>query len=540
MAEDLKQATSYFSNLTFTLVNGPYRHVFKGDLFAKMSKRCSSLLEQGITEGIIMRKLDKEVFDIFVSACQLKPFKITTKNAYELLNLSREWEIPSLEKFANDYINSKDLNPPPPKDYVQILQDRVKENLADIDDIRSVAANINEAMDDDRFIAMPPEIIFQTILAADPHQVDAEKLLKFTMMMFDKKPSTGIPLTLLVDFEKMTPEQRSRVFGSRKMHEENVNYFVAWALSEIRDRNAAATKELVNRNNLRIAKLADAIGKARKADKYKYYEDHEEELNNITNQIQQQEKEIGELLELIKKDNEEEKELEEKRQSLLQANQEAIQEIEKDGEQCQISVAGTTAQVRAMVRNQIAFLREELERETRAVADDNDAKCDEVLEALKVPVKEQADNITRMLERTKHLGEVIEKTNRDIHNTKSLLTAKIVRDKLRFDEFIRDTDKRFEIFNQSSQKWDLTSDEVEKSEKLIEGFEADMNKFCPIRGNSNYSPPTSPKMITKKPEKPVEKEPSVHEKSHLNEEEEEEEATDRSSSNAPLSPPQSP
>ncbi|OHT03764.1 hypothetical protein TRFO_06613 [Tritrichomonas foetus] len=549
MIEDSRSNAGYFVDQSFTLLMGSQRHVFKGDLFAKMSKRCASLLEKGITEAAIMRRVDKDIFDAFVAACQLKPFKVTAKNAYELLYLAKEWEIASLEKFANDYINQKDLNPPAPKDYIQILADRSKEDTVEIDDIRAVAAEINDAFNDDRFIALPPEIIFQTILTADPHDVDPEKLLNFTMSLFDKKPSTGIPLTLLMNFEKLNPEQRSKIFTSPKMHVETLNYFIAWAITSIRNRACSETKELLNRSNFRVAKLADSIERARKSDKAKYHEDHDDELHQLTKQIADQEKELHELMELIENDANEEIEAEKTRQSTLEVNQDSVSEIQRVGNECQINVAGTNAQIRQIVKEMLSGLRTELDGEVEAVREDNDIKCTEILDQLKIPVKEQSNVITKLLERTTGLRTVIEKTNKEIHSAKCVLVAKVLRDKLRCDEFIRDTDKRFEIFN-TSQKWDISPSEVEASDLIIEGFESNMNRLCPIRGNSNYSPPTSPKMVSprkqqkEEPESPLssqEKAESVHSSSTHREEEEEEEARiTLSSSSGPLSPPQSP
>lgn len=496
---EITNPEAYLLNQTFTLINGNHSYIFKGDLFAKMSKKCASLLDRGITEGRIMRKVDKDAFKAFVSACNLKPFQITAKNAYELLYLSRDWGISSLEKFANDYINSKNINPPDPIDYIQILVDKTQANSVKSEDILSVAANINEALDDDRFLSLPPEVIFETLLSADPHEIDPDKLLTFTMTLFDKKPSTGIPLTFLIDFEKLTPEQRSKIFKSRKMHEIDLNYFIAWTFSAIRNRAAAETQELTNRCIGKIYKAGQELKIRKKTDKNQFKESHYDELTALTNQINDQEQELEELIQLFQKDLEEENESEQRRQETLKSNKVEVKEIETEGQDCNIAISGTRNVVKNEVKDQISNLRAELEKELESLSRENASKCDDTLNSLQAQIEEQANIISKLQKRTEDLKNEVENTNVDIKEAKSALAAKIVRDKLRHDDFIRENKKRFEIFSQpfsSQQEWNITPEDAENAEQFIEDLETDLQRLCPIRGNSRNSPPVSPKMIS--------------------------------------------
>ncbi|KAK8885165.1 hypothetical protein M9Y10_044294 [Tritrichomonas musculus] len=498
---EITNIESFVINQTFTLINGNHRYIFKGDLFAKMSKKCASLLDRGITEGRIMRKVDKDTFKAFVSACNLKPFQINSKNAYELLYLSSDWGISSLEKFANDYINSKNIQPPDPIDYVQILVDKTSTNTTENEDILAVAANINDAMEDDRFMTLPPEVIFETLLSADPHEIDADKLLNFTMTLFDKKPSTGIPLTFLINFEKLAPEQRSKIFRSRKMHEIDLNYFIAWAFSEIRNRAAESTTELINRCFNKIYKEGEELKIRKKADKEQYRESHRDELAALTNQINEQRQELEELIQLFQKDFEEERQAEERRQETLRCNQEDVKEIETSGEDCNIAISGTANMVKNEVKDQISNLRTELNKELESVSHENESKCNDIINSLQSQIEEQANIITKLQKRTEDLKNVVDGTNADIREAKCALANKVVRDKLRHDDFIRENKRRFEIFSHpfsSQQEWEITPEDAENAERFIENLEADLQRLCPIRGNTKNSPPSSPKMISSK------------------------------------------
>ena len=70
----------------------------------------------------------------------------------------------------------------------------------------------------------------------------------------------------------------------------------------------------------------------------------------------------------------------------------------------------------------------------------------------------------------------------DIDNLKSILLAKIIRDKIRSDKYIRDSEHRFDLFNDDIPSWNQTADQARKAEEFIVNLEAKLDKLCPIRG----------------------------------------------------------
>ena len=51
---------------------------------------------------------------------------------------------------------------------------------------------------------------------------------------------------------------------------------------------------------------------------------------------------------------------------------------------------------------------------------------------------------------------------------------------MRFDKFLRRTDKRYKAFDERSI-WDLTGAQVKEAEKNLNSIERRVDKICPIR-----------------------------------------------------------
>ena len=522
MAESTtKISSSYFSDMTFTLTCGGSSHDFKGDILAKMSKKVSNLLRQGITHKEILRQIEPDTFEAFVNACQLEPFKVTPKTAHELLALAQEWEIPSLEKFANEFIQSKKLEPPQPVDYLQVLKAKAADRTYTNEDIKNVSSVINDAMESEDFTDLPPELIFQCLLFADPCEIDPEHLLNLTNELFEKKASSAVPLTTLLDFEKMNAEQRKKLILNEKMNTMNFTYFVSQSLSHFRNHEKDSSSALQHRVGIRIAELADSADKARRKCEEEYEESHIPDMEALKRQIERQDQEIQELLEQLKADSSAFQEAETNRQTQLDEYKNTVKSINDQGEESGLFVMNETEQTQKLISEHIDTLRAEFEEKLNEAKAENDKECEEILNHTSQTVEEQSKHIDEI---DTHFGDF--KTNIDamdeiVKKTRSTLAAKIIRDKLRMDEFIRDPDHRHEIFNDSEAHWELTPQDVKDAETMIDDFEAELNVLCPIRGNAQVSPPASPRAQPK--EESQTDRFQLEEEDFLEEEEEEEE-----------------
>lgn len=95
---------------TFTLnAYEEYYFEFDAKIFAALSKTGKNLEQQGIFQYDIQRHYSKETLESFVAACNLEPFKVTTNNAFELLDLAKELEVNNIIEFVQNYITSKNL-----------------------------------------------------------------------------------------------------------------------------------------------------------------------------------------------------------------------------------------------------------------------------------------------------------------------------------------------------------------------------------------------------------------------------------------------
>ena len=62
-----------------------------------------------------------------------------------------------------------------------------------------------------------------------------------------------------------------------------------------------------------------------------------------------------------------------------------------------------------------------------------------------------------------------------------IIAAKVVRDKLRFDQFLRRTTGKYRAFDQEPQIWELGSAIVQDTEKKLISMEKKLDELCPLR-----------------------------------------------------------
>lgn len=480
---------------TFTLYMGKAKYVFQSDIFAKMSKKCAKLIQQGIHQGTIMKAVRQDTFEAFIAACQLQPFKVSAANVYELLDLSIDWQVTSLEKFANDFIESKKdkLQPPPKIDYIELLINRVQQNIYDINDIRAVSAIINEALLDSRFSTLPPEVIFQVILSSDPHEIDQQLLIDFVLSMFDKKPSTAVPLTLFMNFDLMSGEQNDKVFFSKKMHEENLGFFVSWILSYTRNNSERELQESFSKFHQDFGDLYENMKKASRNSRNKLKKLHDQEIAEMEQTIAKQKEELEKLIEEAKEEDRQIEEDEKEHQAEIAKMKEELAKIEQVGEECNIEEPDTEGQIKSVVNEEIEKLKEDLNEQMEKVRTKNQTNCQKISDDLMKPIDEFKKVIDDMLVKSTEMTNSIDELNTSITEMKSSLTAKIVRDKLRCDKSIRDIENRFKLFeNKNKSPWNLSADQIENSERFINALEVRLDQLCPIRGNQQCSPPQTP------------------------------------------------
>ncbi|OHT04511.1 hypothetical protein TRFO_28025 [Tritrichomonas foetus] len=496
---------------TFSLWCNNKRYDFEAEVFAKMSRKCAQLVREGQTQGIIERRIRTETFDAFVAACQLKAFKVTATNAYELKNLAIEWGVSSLETFVDNYIKSKNLRPPSRIDHLGVLIDHLDHGIDDPNDILAVANNVNDALRDDRFERVAPEVIFKILIAsdqkrqdlqqADPlqdppkpdHQIlDQQLLIKFTLNLM-KDPqliTSAIPLTLMIDFKLLTKEQRDFIFQCKEMHEQNIGYFVAHSMSATRNK---AERELAQSE----AQLLTDLNALRENLK-------QHQRSNAAKLKKEQEESIGDLKEALLKQQETIKDLQDrgvefesqldadadKHEDRFQKMKGILDEIDQYTSQRNSIATDKEVLIKGQVADQLAPLKQELNEQVKKLSLDDATRCAELEERLIRLVDGEKKRLRQLATRIDDSTEDVDTTNVELSDIKATLAAKIVHDRLRFDKFLRKTDDRFAVFIKTDTEpgvWDLAPERVAQAEQFVVQIENIVDANCPIRGGGKVN-----------------------------------------------------
>ena len=492
---------------TFTLWCNNKRHDFDAEIFAKMSRKASILIREGQIQGIIEKRVRQETFDAFVAACQLKAFKVTATNAFELKELAVDWGVASLETFVNNYIRSKNLKPQTKVDHLGILIDHLDNGIDDPNDVLAVANFVNDALRDERFERVPPEVIFKILIASDQKRVDEKEkdplqeetkpdhqildqqlLIKFTLQLL-KDPqlvTSAIPLTLMIDFKLLTKEQREFIFQKKEMHENNIGYFVANSMSATRNKAERELMQSEARLLSDLNALRENLKQHQRSNAAKLKKEQDESLGDLKEALLKQQETIKDLQDdgvkfetKLDEDNEE-------HDKRFQGMKDLLNQIDQYTSQRNSIATEKEVLIKDQVAEQLAPLKAELDDEVKKLAMDDAMQCAELEQKLMRLIEEDKKKLRQLASRVDDCTEDVDNTNVELSDIKATLAAKIVHDRLRFDKFLRKTDDRFAVFIKSESEpgvWDLAPEKVAQAEQFVIQIENIVDTNCPIRGS---------------------------------------------------------
>lgn len=467
----------------FTLWCGDLSHVFVGDIFLKMSKKAARIAQSGKTEGNISRQVNEDVFNSFCAACELKAFTVNSKNAYDLKTLSDEWEVSSLEKYINNYIKEKNIATPPPNDYLGTLLQNCENDIEDTKDILNVAEYINDALRDERFPNLPPDVLFKVCNAADPQKIDNQQLINFILHLLETDPSSAVPLILLIDFDRLTKDQRSLIFRTSDVHEENIGYFIANAMSSARNKNEAETKQAEAQLNEDLEKMKESLTKQQEKMAEKMKHDQDEQLEQLDQEVEQMSALIQEL-------NNGALQQRQKIEQNALAHENAFENMKQRLAKIEDITSNREPddhndKIDQEVAEQMKELNEELDVEVKNLGNEDARYCQNKQRELKRAIDAEQKRLKQLREEAENHANNLNDTNEDLTDLKATLASKIVRDRLRFDKFIRKVDNRLNLFKDEPGVWGLEPERVSRAEKFINDIEEKVDEFCPIRGKKN-------------------------------------------------------
>lgn len=463
-------------------INGQHNEL-KAATFSKVSKKAHQLMKEGIYEATIDRTIPNDAASEFIKACRLQNFKVTSTNAFDLLDLSNEWKITNLEKFVRKYISSKGLTRPQPEDntdYLAIFIEKMNQRALQEEDYTNVAKRIDKYITDERLLKIHTLPLFRLILASEYTPVDDQKLVDFVMKVIKQNPPAAVPLLLRVNYKLLTTQEDDYVFDTDEVHDQNIAFFVAASCSAARNRmrrildslERSIDESLVDTE--REAKV-ERNGHIRALNEE--YRVRVNELKDIANSQKQRIDDLRKYREIMlerrrqidQEFNKKEEELVERQNNVNELMKQRRETTDILRDQISKEIGKQVGRVRQKVMDDFDDLRE-VNKDRRDSG--NDARKNN-LESLK-------RNIERMKKNCQMLKAAVKGTVDDKEAMRATLAAKMVSDFMRFDKFLRRTDKRYRAFDERSI-WNLSSAQINEAEKNLNGIERRVDKICPIR-----------------------------------------------------------
>ena len=68
----------------------------------------------------------------------------------------------------------------------------------------------------------------------------------------------------------------------------------------------------------------------------------------------------------------------------------------------------------------------------------------------------------------------------DLDNVKRVISTKTVLDKIRYDNFLRNTTNRSSVFDKSFGNWYMSKEEMEQTEEMLKALEKKIDQACPV------------------------------------------------------------
>lgn len=456
-----------------------------GDTFGKLSKKFPEVRQENPNQFIVSQNYNPKTFEAFIAACQLKPFDVNKNNAFELRQLALEWKVPTLQNFVENYIEENKLQPPPTVDYLGILIEHVADNTDNYQDWINVANDFNKVITDQRFEQLPPEVIFQVLAMADRKGVNQMALIDFVMKLYDSNPNKAIPLMLRLDFSLLTKEQLDKIYNNRLTHDQNISFFIASTLSAVDNKVEIAIRNMQKRRLIEMTVLKNNIRRKRELAMKQRSEEYQREAEELRAEVARQQRMIDEL------------------ESLVQEHRDRLSSEERRVMARRTPIADDALErINASINQEIERLDEDAERQKMDFFTRMDRMAFESPRTAKqffaTAAEKSVSQTTRAQGLARALNALTQETDAEVQKTKAeqdrvnaYLSAKILKDKLRYDQFIRRTTQRHKPFD-STKFFGSTPAQVKTAEDELTKIETALDRICPLRQNGAQSPPSSP------------------------------------------------
>jgi len=452
------------------------------DIFERLSKKFSRIRKTNPSMIEIQRVMDEETFKSFLAACQLKHFDVSKQKAFDLLDFAIEWEVPSLEAFVSGFIEQNKLERPKNMDYLGILLEKVDKDEDSRSDWVLVANDINKALVDDRFSLLPPEVIYQILSLAENKGIEQRLLVDFVIALLKSKPNNAVPLILRIDFGELTPEEKDFIFNNPKVHEMNANFFLASSVSAISKKTENELLKAERKHQIELDVHRSSNEKLRQQAINENNEAFTKDINDLISQSIAFQKQIDNMTKEI---------------DIHEGRVETVES--KIVEQRTPLDEVTINNFKNSLSKELTKLTDEVNRQLNKYQKTMDSICSksgpEATEFFKNTARKSDREHDRaritlqdLVSVNKTVIQSVAEMETQMQEIKAILCAKVINDRLRFDNYLRRTTKKYKLFDNEPRIWGLTSEIVMEAEKKLKDVENKLDVLCPTRMNASVTP----------------------------------------------------
>ena len=433
------------TNLVFTLVINKQPYEFDSKLFGKVSQKAAELIKSGQYYAKICPEISEDAGIAFVAACKYERFQVIPAIAYELLDLSQEWKFTNLFKIVQKYIKEKNVERQGPLGDLLELQNTNQETE---EDLRRVAQVFNRCLTSDELFEVQIDNLCQIAHFAEEYEeIDQQLYLDFILKLLQTN------LLLRLDFEQMNKEQNDAIFETQEVHDANIGYFIASQLTSLRNRAARQRNTMIDNLTQKSDALQQEMANLRQETEDKVSDNFNDKMNSYQNIIEQQQQAINS----VKQQIEDSHQLHERQKELFaeETNQlrEEIDRAKIRMDNCKKAYEKMKRTVKSEIEDQSKDITNDIRKRLDDITENGNERREAMTNEINGPFNSLKRNFIRSKKNTQTIRGEIEKSRTDAQNMKAVLSAKMVQDFMRFDNFIRRKERSKIPSHTSVFKW---------------------------------------------------------------------------------------
>jgi hypothetical protein len=455
---------------SFILVINNEDFQFDGDLLSSVSPEIHDLVSRGIGGVAIGPHVPQTAAAAFCSACRGEHFTVKPATAFKIMDLAADCEIPSLVRFVRRYIDSRKL------ERVPVATSTSSKFFGKL---QKVGVDLQNAIISEGYVANGEKFVFRVILFTDFRDLRQDVLVKYAFKRLAADAACALPIFLRIDYDRLTDDQIDQLFETNPFHRVSLNYFIAAALSTNRNEASRHRKlGFANLDQLYNGILADS-SEPKLITGYEH-DSHNQlaEFQRIVADQQQQLKQLTARRNEIK----EQRVLNNRNfKTEAKALRDEIERHRAISDSRKRDLDRMREQIKTILNPRLVELRKHIARQIEAMkkkAAERQAKMETEIGQLE---DSRRRNIDRMKTNVGRLDLAFAEQQDDLKHVRASLAAKMIRDFMRFDDYIRRSENRFKIFDEPPGIWSLSSGDVKKADLFLTGMEKKIDRTCPIR-----------------------------------------------------------